>query len=440
MTKRFRKLASYSALAFAFAVVAQCPAAAQTDDLGPFLGSAIPLDDDRGRNISVVQRPRPEYDPLGINLGGFTAFPFVEIGLGYSDNVFASSVRHRGDAYLALDPQLKLSSNWATNSLVVSGGAALRRFVSTPIKNETGYYARADGTFEVDRDTLLVGAAEVRRAYQAQFSSSAPDNALRSVSYVQSTGLVRGSRQFGRLKATLAVDVTRANFSDLPLASGVTIDQDFRDVTVLRGGGRVAYAITPGASVFAEANYSTIAHDLKTVGFGRPNRDGTQIYFLGGASFDVSALIRAHAGIGYTRRTFDAGGTYRPISGVAYDARIEYFLSGLTTLSAGATRSIEESVSIGSSGYFSGTYRARVDHELLRNLILYGQGEYQHNRFEGILRSDDIWAARAGATYLTTRSLVLSAGASYLDRSSSGLFAGESFNEWRGTVSIAYRP
>lgn len=436
VTTFYRRIFRGSTLALAFA--SPHLATAQVSDLGPFLGSPIPQDDDRGRNVSVTQRPRPEYDAIGIHLGGFTAFPSLELGIGYSDNIFAARNNRRSDVFFAFDPQLRVVSNSATTRIALTGGAALRRFASNPIKNETGYFARAEGSLDVDRDSQIVGAAEVRRAYQAQFSSAAPDNALRSVAYVQSTGLLRGSRQFGRLKATLVTDVTRLNFSDLPLAGGVFIDQDFRDSTVVRGGGRLSYAITPGLSVFGESNYSRIAYDLKRAGT-QPNRDGQLLYVLGGASFDVSALIRAHAGLGYIRRTFDASGSYRPISGVAFDGRIEYFLSGLTTLSAGATRSIEESISVGSSGYFSSTYRLRVDHELLRNLILYGQGELQDNTFEGVSRMDKIWAARAGGTYLSTRNLNLMAGASYLNRTSAGLFAGQTFDEWRGTVSVVFR-
>ncbi|MGE0294533.1 MAG: hypothetical protein AB7P97_19440, partial [Hyphomonadaceae bacterium] len=39
---------------------------------------------------SVYQRPRPNYDSLGITLGSFILDSQLGFGLGYNDNVFAS--------------------------------------------------------------------------------------------------------------------------------------------------------------------------------------------------------------------------------------------------------------------------------------------------------------------------------------------------------------
>ncbi len=416
------------------------PALAQSNDLGPFLNSPIPFDNDRGRNIGVTERARPELDPVGIRAGSLTAFPSVTAGVGVSDNVFANTNNTRTDAYFAFNPRIRLVTNWSTNKLTLEGGGDIIRFVNTPLKNQDGYDASLGGEYAIGRDTQVIGFLQVRRGYEAQFSSAAPNNALRSVDFVQSSGVVRGTHQLGRFKATLAVDVNRLNFSDLPVPSrGIIIDQDFRDVTVVRGAARMAYAISPDTAVFAEASYSSINNDKKTFGANIANRGGNQTVVLGGVSLDLTALLRAHAGVGYTRRVFDASGTYRPISGLAYDGRLTYFLSELTNISVGATRSIEEAVVIGSSGLFSNTYRARVDHELLRNLLLYGQAEFQRNRFEGISRRDAVFVGRIGGTYLGIGRINLSAGVSYIDRSSSGQLTGQQFKEWRGVVAVGWR-
>jgi hypothetical protein len=430
------ELGAACALAFAIAQ----PAFAQSNDLGPFLNSPIPFDSDRGRNIGVVERARPELDPVGIRVGGLTAFPSVTAALGVSNNVFANTTNKRTDAFFAFDPRVKLTTNWSNNKIAIEGGADLIRFANTPIKNQTGFDASASGEYELWRDTQVVGFAQVRRGYEAQFSSAAPNNALRSVEYTQISGLVRGTHQFGRFKATAAVDVNRLNFGDLPIPSrNIVIDQDFRDVAVVRFAARLAYAISPDTAVFAEGNYSSIEYDQARYGANIRNRTGAQAVVLGGVSLDVTALVRAQIGLGYTRRVFDARGTYRPIEGLAYDGRLTYFLTELTNVSVGATRSIEESVTNGSSGFFSNTYRVRVDHELLRNLLLYGQAEYQRNRFEGVSRRDTVFVGRFGGTYLGIGRINLSAGVSYIDRGSSGQLNGQKFKEWRGVVAVGWR-
>lgn len=440
MNTPWRRLAARSLGALCGALACSAPqrALAQASDLGPFLGSPIPLTADHGRNVSVSERPRPESDPVGIHVGGFTAFPSITIGAAQSSNVFASPRNPKGDAYFSIEPVLKLTSNWATNALQIAGGGAFRRYAKTPLKNESAYFGSVNGRLDIDRASSVDGAALIRRAYQAQSSSSAPGNARRSVSYMQTVGLLRGYRQFGRVRVTLVTDVNKFDFNDLRQLNRPTIDQDFRDKTVLRGGGRFEYAVGSDASVFVEANYVDISHRLKTIGT-QPNRDGNDFTALGGVTFDLTNLARVRAGVGYIRRRLDARTLYRPISGLAYDGRLEYFLSGITTVSVSASRSIEESITTGSGGYFSNTRSARVDHELLRNLILYGQGEWQHNTFKGIARKDDILVARGGGDYSISQGISVGANLKFLDRRSHGQLAGDGFKEWLGAVSISVR-
>src|ERR1700740_3685110 len=49
---------------------------------------SLPDDFDRGRNTSVLQRERPDYDRIGVRAGSFDVFPQVTVGLGYSDNLY----------------------------------------------------------------------------------------------------------------------------------------------------------------------------------------------------------------------------------------------------------------------------------------------------------------------------------------------------------------
>ena len=42
------------------------------------------------RGASVLDRPKPELDPLGVRAGSFLIFPKVEVGTAYDDNVFAT--------------------------------------------------------------------------------------------------------------------------------------------------------------------------------------------------------------------------------------------------------------------------------------------------------------------------------------------------------------
>jgi hypothetical protein len=432
---RLKHLALSGAAAIASTLAS--PASAQT--VGAFLDSPIPPTSNRGRNVSVSERERPEYDATGIALGGFVLYPEVDAGIGYSDNVFNTQTNRRSDFYAAIDPEFRMESRWSNHELRVSGGAEVRRFFEEPLRNQTALYSRVDGRYDISRDTNVVGFAQARRAYQNQFSSSVPDNAIQPAEFTQVTAGLRGQHRMGRWRAIAAADVNEFDFNDIILADGTRFEQDFRDRTVTRGAGRLEYAVNPDAAVFGELNLSSIDHREPLINAVQPNRDGGEVRLLAGVSFDLSALVRAQVGAGYIRRGFEADDVYRPISGFAYDVRLEYFISGLTTIGFAAIRSIEESVITTSSGFVANTFELRADHELLRNLVLTWAAGYQTNDFVGIDRMDELFSYRGEATYLFAPEFGVRAGVRYLDRDSSGTVPGQTFNEWQGLISLVAR-
>ncbi|MBW4329912.1 outer membrane beta-barrel protein [Stakelama sp. CBK3Z-3] len=417
------------------------PAIAQAQeirDYGPFLTSPIPFNPDRGRNVSVLDRERPEYEPTGIPVGGFIAYPEVTAGVGYSDNVLGNTTVKRSDGFFALDPSILLESNWSRNSVTLSGGGNFRRFFDVTEKNEDGYHADATGRLDIKQGTYILGSAGIRRSYQAQYASDVPENTLGNIAYLRKQALLRGQYETGRFRIIGAANVVNLDFNDVRSLGGTVIDQDFRDRTETVGAARLEYALSPDLSVFGEGDYKNIDHDQKLIGTV-PNRDGHEFKLLGGVSFDLTALMRAHVGAGYIQRDFDASQQYPRMSGLAFDTRIEYFPSGLSTVSLVVKREIEEAVTSGTSGYFADTAAIRVDHELLRNLLLYIGSQYQRNDFENLDRKDEIALFEGGANFLVSQEWALGGGLLYSRRSSSGAAAGPEFDEFRATISITLR-
>ena len=75
-----KSLGSYRSLILGQAFGAlMLPFAAQAQQSGdPLLDVTIDPTYDRGRNISVMDRKHPEFEAIGINLGGFTALPSIQ--------------------------------------------------------------------------------------------------------------------------------------------------------------------------------------------------------------------------------------------------------------------------------------------------------------------------------------------------------------------------
>src|SRR5947207_5799867 len=96
-TKYWRQLLGATAV-LTSACALPTAAAAQSDG-SVLVDTAIPDNFDRDRNVSVLERPHPDYDPLDIRLGGFIFAPHVEMGAGATNNVYLRGVNRVGDGY-----------------------------------------------------------------------------------------------------------------------------------------------------------------------------------------------------------------------------------------------------------------------------------------------------------------------------------------------------
>src|SRR5579883_3128284 len=72
---------------------------------------------DRGRNISVLDRPRPDYQAEGLQVGGFTIYPKVSVAGSYDDNIFAVRTGAQGDFIFHVAPEVDFQSNWSRDSI-----------------------------------------------------------------------------------------------------------------------------------------------------------------------------------------------------------------------------------------------------------------------------------------------------------------------------------
>src|SRR5579872_3587188 len=58
----------------------------------------------RGKNVSVMERPRPDYEAIGVILGGFTVYPKIEIDGTASSNLLATDAHPKSDVGVIVNP------------------------------------------------------------------------------------------------------------------------------------------------------------------------------------------------------------------------------------------------------------------------------------------------------------------------------------------------
>lgn len=394
----------------------------------------LPLEFDRGRNIGVLQRERPEYQAIGINVSSFKVYPKVEAGVGFTDNAYQIAGGSVSDGFVMLSPSVLASSTWAVHQLTLDASYRAKRYFSETPRNENNYSVGANGRLDITRSWTIDTQLRTARNTEPRASAASPQDAVEAVQYYQSNGGISTTFSGARVRGQVAANFDKLSFNDVRTFGGGTLNLRNRDQTVLRTTGRGEFAVSPDTSLFAQVGYTDTRYD-RQLAPGVANRDSNEINVLGGATFDLSALIRGAVGIGYVDRRYNSP-IYQDLSGLAAEAKVEYFPSQLTTVGLTVRRTVQDSYFFNSSGYFATAAAFRVDHELLRNLLLNTQVAYEVDDFKNNAGTVKVFRVSGGGRYLLNREFGLGFVIGHDKRSANGLVANNTFSETRALLSV----
>ncbi|HEX7820399.1 MAG TPA: outer membrane beta-barrel protein [Sphingobium sp.] len=398
---------------------------------------SLPPDFDRGRNISVTQRERPDYDPIGIRAGSFNVFPQLSASLGYSDNIYYSTKNTAKDGFIQLSPSVLVNSDWSRHSLRLRAGSQIQRYFSETRRNQTPWDFAALGTLEMGESLRLTPEVQIEKDFETPFSGeTTADNAVLS-SYVRKYAGLRGEYSGGQTKLSLAVNNTNFQFDDIVRQSGAVFDQGNRDRNIFRVSGQAQYAFTPSVAAYAQLGYAHTVYD-EDLQLGVPNRDSDGYTATAGFNFDLSGLLRGTIGLGYSRRNFRAD-LFRDIDGFSAEGKLEYFPSDLTTITLAARRVIEDSNLGSTSGFFDNRASLRVDHELRRNVIVNLLGEVARQDYVDSAAAVDVYRISGGGVLMSSNWLSFNLNVAYTGRNSNNPLVGQDFNEFRGQIGIVLK-
>lgn len=398
---------------------------------------SIPDDFDRGRNTSVIQRERPDYDRIGIHAGSFKVFPQATLNAGYSDNLYYSKEDTAKAGFIEFTPALEVSSDWSRHGLKLRGSTQLQRYFSESRRNQTAWDFGALGTVELGNAMRIFPEVQIERDFETPFSGeTTAENAVLS-SYVRKYAGLRGEYSAGQTKVTLAVNDTNYQFSDIVRPSGIVVDQSNRDRNILRGTAQLQYAFTPSVAAYAQVGYADTSYDTDLLA-GVRNRDSDGYSAIVGFNFDLSGLMRGTLGAGYTRRDFRSS-LYPNVDGFSFEGKLEYFPSELTTFTLAARRIIEDSNIGSTNAFFDNRASLRVDHELRRNIILSLGGEVARQDYVGSPAKVDVYRITGNSTLLSSNWLSFNLGFSYTGRSTNTTTAGLGFDELRGQIGVTLK-
>lgn len=357
-----------------------------------------------------------DYQAVGIDLGGFRLYPSIGLGLAHTSNVFRTAENAEADTYVIVSPGFEAISEWTRHQLQLTAGADIRSYADLSSEDRTDWRVRLNARIDVTRPLRILLSAGHDVRHEERGAPDAPGNAAEPTTVAETSARLAIDYREGRygLKAEAAFSHFEWDATKLiGLADRSNADRD-RDE--LSGALTALYEFSPGYAAFVRAGALARNYDLD-LDRDLVNRDMTRVGADAGLQFEMTTLLIGELTIGYRDYAFDDA-AFPDVSSVNYGAAIRWYPTELTTLRFNVSRALEPTTLIGVSGALTTTYQARVEHELMRNLLLNATARLTREEFEGSTRDDDTTTLGLEARYLLNRYATISAGADYVERSS----------------------
>lgn len=361
------------------------------------------------RGVTVADRARDDFDPLGVRLDGFRIDAAAELGLGYDDNLFGSQNNTEGDFFATLGADAAVRSDWTTHALGLTGRVEQRRYLDNGNQDWTNYAIGAFGRYDITPDTnvqLLLN--RVQEHLEVDSVDLQQGNISEPVPYTYNEVQLQGQTRFNRLGVLLLgnwrgysyedVDVGPAPAPGAP-APGEISRFDFDSASAALG---FSYELAPGRNLTLITRYQDISYDNAV----QRARDSQTWEVLGGFTYDFDGIWAFRGAVGYRQRDYEGAGIPN-LSGPAFEGTVIYQPTQLTTLTAGASRTIEESIRNNAVAFTRTRAQVRVDHEYLRNVILSAELGGNRREYEQPDEQSTDGYALLQARWLINRNLAL---------------------------------
>jgi hypothetical protein len=384
------------------------------------------------QNVSVADRARPDYAPVGGRIGSFFLYPTATVTDLYTSNLRATETNELSDLVVVLRPAAQLESLWTRHSLRANVYYETSLHARYSDENSAQYGAFVAGRYDIDGSTSFDLNGTAARVTEPRTDINS-NNASRSPIQYTNLGLTAALRRdFVRFGVVATGSVVKQTFDDGETLSGAPLPQEFRDNLSTSGSLEGRFSIGAGTSVLARASAGRISYDINPL-FGL-DRNSSSYRIEGGVGLALTRFLSGDLRVGYFRQANDDP-RFVDGSGLSFSANLLYNPTALTSIRLTADRSSEPSGSVVTSGNVRSTGTLTVDHEVLPNLVVTGFGRYAHIEPQGPIGSADEYEARASAIYYYNRNFRFNASVQHSARKSNAF---GSFDVTTGLVGVTW--
>jgi hypothetical protein len=352
---------------------------------------------------SVLQRPRPDYDALGLPFGSFIFYPSVGLTETYNSNVFVTPSDVKSDFFTTLLPTLQLKSDWNNHALNFAAAGEINRYVQQVGENDSNFLAATDGRIDIQRDIYLTGILEYQLTHEPRTSPNTVVNQKNPIEVQVATGGIGYVHESGRLGFRINGGVDYYAYGNGLTTTGATVPETGRNVTIYSVTPQVSYEIQPGYHAFLRTvgDWRVYQAEFDAGGFDRSS-SGYQVN--AGTAINLGPTLNGEVFVGYFDQEYDDP-RLQPASGPGFGGNLLWNVTDLTSVRGTVARTVEETIVGNASSYVQTASTLSIEHELLRNVLLNGGGSYIVQDFQGLARTDTIYVIAATARYLLNRNV-----------------------------------
>jgi hypothetical protein len=374
--------------------------------------------------VTVLDRERPDYDPLGIRAGSFFIFPSISLSGTYDSNAFASSNDEEDDFGAIIAPQVDVNSNWSRHALNFSAGAVGAVWNDFSENDYLDAFAATTGRLDVTRENIVSGTLRFDRLHDDRDDPDAQEDTTiggndrgNLTRYYRGLANLQYRHNFARFFTVLGGDVQRFFYEDIG-----DREESRRDRWQYGPRLRLGYQISPRIGTFVQGNYSWREYDeSQNINGEFEKRDNHGYRVAVGSNVDITSILFGELSFGYSERFYDSD-AFKDTGGFGGDGTLTWNVTPLTSLILTASSEVLETTVIfdgdAADANFQNGVGLEVQHELLRNVLLNGTADYTRDDFQGTSRTDNSFGLGAGVSYLLNRNLSLDANYRFTKRTS----------------------
>lgn len=350
---------------------------------------------------------QPLREPAGIHAGGFLVFPRLEIGERYEDNIFATKHDRQSDFATIISPSISAESTWSRHGLGLQAFGEFRRFAEHQTEDTEQGGINLTGRLDISGSDYVSQFLSFSR--EAQDRSESDDTGTRRPPlFNHSVARTRYAHQFSDLEFRVDGDVERFEY-----VAGFDADRDRLEFGV---APRLSYRLSAHFTPFVGLGYLDRNFDA-AVNRAGVDPDSRTYDATAGFGFMLDPALSGEIAAGVFHTDFDDS-TLDPVTSPLVEGTLSWDVTRLTTVTGSISRREAVAATTDNSSKIVSSASLRIDHELLRNVLLDGEVSYRNEDFQGTDRVDNRFDVEIGSTYLLNPNASISLDYRYSNRAS----------------------